>query len=131
MEERLITAVANHPELYDTTCFFYRDRNKKDLAWRKICEATGQPEDICRRKWKSLRDMYCKEKRTEKEKRSGSAAGSGRKWKFSAVMRFLDPFLTPRETSCNMVGTVENSEDQGQPEEAAGESRSEGMFAMN
>ncbi|KAL4007399.1 hypothetical protein ACER0C_001251 [Sarotherodon galilaeus] len=39
MEERLINAVANHPELYNTSCFLYRDRNKKDRAWRKICEA--------------------------------------------------------------------------------------------
>ncbi|KAL4008760.1 hypothetical protein ACER0C_002612 [Sarotherodon galilaeus] len=99
MEEKLISAVANHPALYDASCYFYRDRNKKDLAWRHISEEIGQPEDICRRKWKSLRDTYSKEKRTEKEKRSGSAAGSGRRWKFFAVMEFLDPFLTPRETS--------------------------------
>ncbi|XP_026013437.1 uncharacterized protein LOC113015610 [Astatotilapia calliptera] len=127
MEEKLISAVANHPELYDASSYFYRDRNKKDLAWRHISEEIGQPEDICRRKWKSLRDTYNKEKRSEKEKRSGSAAGSGRRWKFFAVMGFLDPFLTPRETSGNMVRTVENfsPEDQGQPEEAAGECQSE------
>ncbi|XP_039467125.1 transcription factor Adf-1-like [Oreochromis aureus] len=107
MEERLINAVANHPELYDASSFLYQDRNKKDLAWRKICEEIRQPEDICRRKWKSLRDTYIKEKRMEKEKRSGSAAGSGRRWKFFAVMGFLDPFLTP-QTSGNMVGTVKN-----------------------
>ncbi|XP_025762382.1 uncharacterized protein LOC112846673 [Oreochromis niloticus] len=126
MEERLINAVANHPELYDASSFLYQDRNKKDLAWRKICEEIRQPEDICRRKWKSLRDTYIKEKRMEKEKRSGSAAGSGRRWKFFAVMGFLDPFLTP-QTSGNMVGTVKNippPEDQGQPKEAA-ESQSE------
>ncbi|KAL4005114.1 hypothetical protein ACER0C_004827 [Sarotherodon galilaeus] len=125
MEERLINAVANHPALYDTSCSFYRDRNKKDLPCNKICEEIGQPG--LRRKWKSLRDTYSKEKRTGKEKRSGSAAGLGRRWKFCAVMGFLDPFLTPRETSGNMVGTVENipPEDQGQPEEAAGESQSE------
>ncbi|CAI5671221.1 unnamed protein product [Oreochromis niloticus] len=129
MEERLINAVANHPELYDTSCFLYRDRNIKDRAWRKKREEIGQPEDICRRKWKNLRDTYNKEKRMEKEKRSGSAAGSGRRWKFFAVMGFLDPFLTPQETNSNMVGTVENippPEDQGQPEEAAGECQSEG-----
>ncbi|CAI5685706.1 unnamed protein product [Oreochromis niloticus] len=133
MEEKLISAVANHPELYDASCYFYRDRNKKELAWRHISEEIGQPEDICRKKWKSLRDTYNKEKRTEKEKRSGSAAGSGRRWKFFAVMGFLDPFLTPRETSGNMVQAVENfaPEDQGQPGEAAGEFQSEGMFTMN
>ncbi|XP_026044670.1 transcription factor Adf-1-like [Astatotilapia calliptera] len=129
MEEKLISAVANYPELYDASYYFYQDRNKKDLAWRHISEEIGQPEDICRRKWKSLRDTYNKEKRTEKEKRSGSAAGSGRRWKFFAVIGFLDPFLTPRETSGNMVRTVGNfsPEDQGQPKEAAGECQSEGV----
>ncbi|XP_065326341.1 protein NLRC3-like [Pelmatolapia mariae] len=43
MEEKLITAVANHPELYDASCYFYRDRNKKDLAWRHRSEEIGQP----------------------------------------------------------------------------------------
>ncbi|KAL4008428.1 hypothetical protein ACER0C_002280 [Sarotherodon galilaeus] len=44
MEGRLINAVANNPELYDTSCFVYRDRNIKDRAWRKICEEIGQPD---------------------------------------------------------------------------------------
>ncbi|CAI5670480.1 unnamed protein product [Oreochromis niloticus] len=43
MEEKLITAVANHPELYDASCYFYRDRNKKDRAWRHRSEEIGQP----------------------------------------------------------------------------------------
>ncbi|KAL4000692.1 reticulon-3 [Sarotherodon galilaeus] len=103
MEERLI----NQLGLYDASSFPYRDRNKKDLAWRNISEEIGQPEDICRRKWKSLRDTYHKKKRTEKEKRSGSAAGLGRR----------GPWWGPWRTS--------PPEDQGQPEEAAGESQSE------
>uniref|UniRef100_A0AAZ1Y5P1 MADF domain-containing protein n=1 Tax=Oreochromis aureus TaxID=47969 RepID=A0AAZ1Y5P1_OREAU len=43
MEEKLISAVANHPELNDAGCYFYRDRNKKNLAWRHISEEIGQP----------------------------------------------------------------------------------------
>uniref|UniRef100_A0AAZ1XST0 MADF domain-containing protein n=1 Tax=Oreochromis aureus TaxID=47969 RepID=A0AAZ1XST0_OREAU len=70
--EKLISSVANRPELYDASCYFYRDRNKKDLAWRHISEEIGQPEDICRKKWESLRDTYNKEKRTWKEKRTFS-----------------------------------------------------------
>ncbi|XP_063350738.1 uncharacterized protein LOC134642717 [Pelmatolapia mariae] len=43
MEEKLISAVANHPELYDASCYFYQDRNKKDRALRHISEEIGQP----------------------------------------------------------------------------------------
>ncbi|TNN55732.1 hypothetical protein EYF80_034032 [Liparis tanakae] len=57
-------------------------------------------EEICRRKW---RDTYQREKKRESsEKRSGSAAQSTKKWKYSAVLSFLDPCITLRETSGNM-----------------------------
>ncbi|XP_073720310.1 uncharacterized protein [Misgurnus anguillicaudatus] len=104
MEERLILSVSGHLGIYDTTSYFYRDRIKKDLAWKSVSEEIGQPEDICRKKWKSLRDTYLKERKKEMEKRSGSAAGSGKKWKYSQILGFLEPFVTPRETSSNMGG---------------------------
>ncbi len=33
MEDRLIVVVCGYPELCDTTSYFYKNRNKKDLAW--------------------------------------------------------------------------------------------------
>ncbi|XP_051977935.1 uncharacterized protein LOC127639764 [Xyrauchen texanus] len=131
MEEKLILAVSSHPELYDSTSYFNRDRNKKDLAWKRVSEEIGQPEDFCRKKWKSLRDTYLKEKRKEMDKRSGSAAGSGKRWKYSQILGFLDPFVTPRETSGNMEGVEariredNHLEDQGQPGETAWETETE------
>ena len=74
--------------------------------------------DVCRRKWKSLRDRYMKEKRSEKEaKKSGSAAGTSKKWKFFVVLSFLDPFVTPRETTSNLPRVAEDEiEDDGAAE---------------
>ena len=64
--------------------------------------------DVCRKRWKGLRDVYWREKRREKEGgRSGSAASQQRKWRFTAVMSFLDPFIAPRDTSSNMSREVE------------------------
>ena len=54
----------------------------------------------CRRKWKSLRDTYIRERR--KVPKSGSAAGTAKRWKYLGVLSFLDPFITPRPTSGNM-----------------------------
>ncbi|XP_077073440.1 transcription factor Adf-1-like [Siphateles boraxobius] len=107
MEEKLILAVSGQPELFDSSSYFYRDRNKKDLAWKKISEEIVQPDDVCRKKWKSLRDTYLKEKRKEMEKRSGSAAGSGKRWKFSQILGFLDE---KRQDN--------HLEDQGHPEQS-------------
>ncbi len=42
MEDKLIVVVCGYPELYDTTSHFYKNRNKKDLAWKKVSEEDGQ-----------------------------------------------------------------------------------------
>ncbi|CAL8348735.1 unnamed protein product [Boreogadus saida] len=134
MEDALIVAVCGQSVLYDTTLVSYRDRIKKEQAWVVVGEETGIPVDVCRRKWKSLRDRYLREKRREKEegKRSGSAARTGKKWKFFAVLSFLDPFVTPRETSSNLPRCAE-MEDDGAAETSgvgeAGEERDEAAAA--
>ncbi|XP_059894294.1 uncharacterized protein LOC132447509 [Gadus macrocephalus] len=101
MDDALIVAVCGQSVLYDNTLVFYRDRIKKQQAWVVVGEETGIPVDVCRRKWKSLRDRYIREKRKEEGKKIGSAARTVKKWKFSAVLSFLDPFVTPKETSSN------------------------------
>uniref|UniRef100_A0A8C5GSV8 Transcription factor Adf-1 n=1 Tax=Gouania willdenowi TaxID=441366 RepID=A0A8C5GSV8_GOUWI len=122
MDDKLIVAVCDHPELFNTASYWYRDRTKKDLAWRTIGEAVGLAADLCRKRWKGLRDTYLKEKRKCQEKRSGSAAGPSKRWKYSAVMSFLDPFISPRDTSSNMVQGVEEDRaaEYGHPSETGG-----------
>ncbi|CAL8398007.1 unnamed protein product [Boreogadus saida] len=111
MEDRnLIVAVCSRPVLYNTTMVSYRDRNKKERAWVDVAEDTGFPVDVCRRKWKSLRDRCMRHKKSEQEgKKSGSAAGTVTRWKFAGVLSFLDPFVTPRETSSNLPRGAEET----------------------
>ncbi len=88
-------------------------------------------EEVCRKKWKCLRDTYIKERRKDTEKRSGSAAGSGKKWKYSAVLSFLDPFVSPRETSGNMErGDEENQASRVRPPRGPGRDRSSSSRAV-
>ena len=42
------TVVSGYPELYDTTCLLYRDRNKKEQAWVKDAEETGLLGKFCK-----------------------------------------------------------------------------------
>ncbi len=42
MEDKLIVVICGYPELYDTTSYFYKNRNKNDLAWKKVSEEVGQ-----------------------------------------------------------------------------------------
>uniref|UniRef100_A0A8C2ZMT2 MADF domain-containing protein n=1 Tax=Cyclopterus lumpus TaxID=8103 RepID=A0A8C2ZMT2_CYCLU len=90
IEDTLILAVCGHPELFNTTF-----------------DEVGIPVEVCRKRWKGLRDSYLKEKRRSTDKKSGSGAGTYKKWKYSAVLSFLDPFITPRDTSGNMGRGVE------------------------
>ncbi|CAL8300676.1 unnamed protein product [Arctogadus glacialis] len=116
-DQNLIVAVRSRPVLYDTTMVSYRDRNKKERAWVDVAEDTGFPVDVCCRRWKSLRDRYMR------EKKSGSAAGTVKRWKFAGVLSFLDPFVTPRETSSNLPRGAEEVEEDGAPETSQQRSR--------
>ena len=75
--------------------------------------------------------MSTREKR--KLPKSGSAAGTGRKWRYLGVLSFLDPFIAPRATSGNMEQGVEEDwtpqsrEVEEEEEEAAGSSQ-RGLF---
>ncbi|KAK5613477.1 hypothetical protein CRENBAI_021263 [Crenichthys baileyi] len=131
MEDTLIVAVCAHPIIYDTSSYHYRDRNRKDLTWRRISEEVGISEEMCRKRWKILRDTYAKECKKEKDKKkSGAAAGTAQKWKYLAGLSFLEPFITPRETTSNMQRGFEKVQAAGynhpeEPEEAAAAGLSE------
>ena len=64
--------------------------------------------EVCKKKWKTLRDTFKKEKNRKKERsRSGAGLGSGRPWRYATVMSFLAPFLEFRETSNNFPRKTE------------------------
>ncbi|KAF4100125.1 transcription factor Adf-1-like [Onychostoma macrolepis] len=103
MEEKLIITVANQPVLYDQSLYMYLDAYRRDQAWKEVAEAVGESEEICRTRWKSLRDRFRKERNKEREmRRSGAGSSATQPWRFMAVMGFLTPFLTNRETSSNI-----------------------------
>ncbi|MED6242289.1 hypothetical protein ATANTOWER_002463 [Ataeniobius toweri] len=73
-------------------------------------------EDVCCKKCKGLQDTYLRERRKELEsRRSGGAAGAVNKWRFSAVLSFLDPFVTARPTTSNTDRVEETTEDLTAP----------------
>ncbi|CAL8292311.1 unnamed protein product [Arctogadus glacialis] len=87
MEEKIIIAVSAFPVIFNTTLAIYKDPTVKAKAWLKVSEEVGLT--------------------AQAGKRSGSAAGPLKNWMYSAILSFLGPFVTPRETSSNMVLGVE------------------------
>ncbi len=41
-EDKIIAVCGGYLELYDTSLYFYKNGNKKDLAWKKVSEGVGQ-----------------------------------------------------------------------------------------
>ncbi|CAL9702723.1 unnamed protein product [Knipowitschia caucasica] len=103
MEETFILSVSDFPELYDISSKEYRDLNKKAAAWALVCARINMPGEEAKKRWKNLRDTYMRIRKTMKEKKSVSAAGGQKSWKYFQIMSFLEPYIKERVTSGNMT----------------------------
>uniref|UniRef100_A0A674N5P2 MADF domain-containing protein n=1 Tax=Takifugu rubripes TaxID=31033 RepID=A0A674N5P2_TAKRU len=113
MDEKLISAVFNYPELYNVTIPDYRCTDSRASAWRNISIALGLPSDECKRKWKNMRDRYLKEVRMEiKSKKQGEIVPS--KWKYRQLMDFIAPFAGTRSCVADICG----NDDHDNPDES-------------
>ncbi|CAG5867436.1 uncharacterized protein ACNS7B_014382 [Menidia menidia] len=103
MDDKLILAVLNYPELFNVTLPNYRCTESRANAWRSISVSLGLPSEECKRKWKNLRDRYLKEVRMEiKSKRQGDIIQS--KWKYRQLMNFIAPFTGSRGSVADICG---------------------------
>ncbi|KAG5277210.1 hypothetical protein AALO_G00114950 [Alosa alosa] len=113
LEERLISAVSDYPELYNSTLNSYKDTDRKAKAWRAVSLQVEMPEEDCRRKWKSLRDMFIKDKRSEQRRRA--SGGTHRSWKYSWQMAFLTPFIQSKTSQANAA--IDDPDDERDDED--------------
>ncbi|KAL1254178.1 hypothetical protein QQF64_016407 [Cirrhinus molitorella] len=120
MEERLIAAVSDYPELYNSTINSYKDAAGKAKAWRAVSLQVEIPEEDCRRRWKSLRDMFIKDKRAEQRRRASGT--SHRSWKYSWQMSFLTPFIQSRSLAADEPEEDRDEEDKEEERTADGNS---------
>ncbi|XP_026097048.1 uncharacterized protein LOC113068529 isoform X2 [Carassius auratus] len=120
MEERLIAAVSDYPELYNSTINSYKDVARKAKAWRAVSLQVEIPEEDCRRRWKSLRDMFIKDKRAEQRRRASGT--SHRSWKYSWQMSFLTPFIQSRSLASDEPEEDRDEEDKEDESPADGNS---------
>ncbi|XP_078495448.1 transcription factor Adf-1-like [Ciona intestinalis] len=90
--EILIEMVRDSPNLYDSKDKYYKDQIKIDSMWTKISSSTGQPVEICTKRWKSLRDRFSKERKNiENMKKSGAALTTVSVWEhYESLTIILD-----------------------------------------
>ncbi|KAM3599998.1 uncharacterized protein V6R79_015573 [Siganus canaliculatus] len=113
MDDKLILAVFNYPELYNVTLPNYRCTESRANAWRNISIVLGIPSEDCKRKWKNMRDRYLKEVRMEiKSKKQGEFVSS--RWKYRQLMNFIAPFTGSRSGVADLCGN--NDDDHDNPD---------------
>ncbi|XP_010748713.3 uncharacterized protein LOC104934689 [Larimichthys crocea] len=122
MDEKLILAVFNYPELYNVTMPNYRCTESRANAWRSISILLGLPSEECKRKWKNMRDRYLKEVRMEiKSKKQGEIVQS--RWKYRQIMNFIAPFTGSRSGVADICGN--NDDDNDNPDNESGSAEGE------
>ncbi len=83
----------------------------------QLCVLCLCAEEDCRRRWKSLRDMFIKDKRAEQRRRASGT--SHRSWKYSWQMSFLTPFIQSRSVATDEPEEDRDEEDKEEERTAA------------
>ncbi|XP_036317374.1 transcription factor Adf-1-like, partial [Rhagoletis pomonella] len=107
-EENLINAIEKHRCIWDKSLLCYRDKNKKDMAWRDVSAVVGESEADCRKRWKSLRDRFTIELKLQHQP-SGSATSFRKNWAYFDTLSFLKGTVAPRNTTTNITTEIEDS----------------------
>ncbi|XP_061622062.1 transcription factor Adf-1-like [Phyllopteryx taeniolatus] len=94
MEDALIRAVSLSPEIWDTRQNAYRDVTKKAQRWTEISTTLHIPVEDLKKRWKSLRDRYIRERRALQEKKR--SADKKKSWKFYPILTFLENTVSER-----------------------------------
>lgn len=96
LEEKVIEEVRRYNNLYNTSLKDYKDFTMTNNSWKEIAKTLRVEEQICRTKWKKLRDRYVRLRRKIKGK-SGDAA-SGIQTQILTTLSWLSGFIKHKET---------------------------------
>ncbi|XP_037509936.2 uncharacterized protein LOC119386721 isoform X1 [Rhipicephalus sanguineus] len=105
--ELLISLVHGQPVLWDQRLAAYKNLDARTAAWVAVAIGlglAGTQGDVnaISKRWRNLRDTFCKKLR-EAKKKSGAPAGEPvSSWKYFTLMMFLRDIVEPRVTTSNM-----------------------------
>ncbi|XP_035614724.1 uncharacterized protein LOC118372817 isoform X2 [Oncorhynchus keta] len=89
--ERIISAVSDYPELYNSTLTSYRDPIKKSDAWKAVGKQLGLKEEDARKKWRNLRDVFTRKVKADRIR--GATGKALKKWRYNGSV--VDTKMSP------------------------------------
>ncbi|XP_051981468.1 uncharacterized protein LOC127642995 [Xyrauchen texanus] len=129
--EKLIQTVYAYPVLYNVSFHDYRSSERRAKAWRDVAASVGLPVVECKRRWKTIRDRYIRERRLCKLKKEEG----GRRlhhWPHRETLSFLDAHIRKRKRHSesealedleDVGGSGQESPDESLDESSAGDSK--------
>ncbi|XP_076451286.1 uncharacterized protein LOC143287223 [Babylonia areolata] len=118
-EQHLIAAVAAHRSLYDPTHNKYKDVELRNALWQQIAEDLKTEVEVCKAKWRTLRDGFTRALRQQREARTVFPSKVKKPWRYQMEMEFLIPFIYSRESRINNPDLGTEEEDQDLPAKAS------------
>ncbi|XP_073697434.1 uncharacterized protein [Garra rufa] len=94
--EKLIQTVYAYPVLYNVSLHDYRSSERRVKAWREVAASVGLSVVECKRRWKTIRDRYIRERRLCKLRKEEG----GRRlhyWPHRESLAFLDAHIRKRK----------------------------------
>ncbi len=65
-DEAFMDIIREYPTIYDRASKDFKDKNKKSNCWKAVAERLGEPVDIVKRRYESIRTQFSKYLRTVK-----------------------------------------------------------------
>ncbi|XP_056312784.1 uncharacterized protein si:zfos-128g4.1 [Danio aesculapii] len=109
--EKLIQTVYAFPVLYNVSLHDYRSTERRVKAWREVAASVGLPVVECKRRWKTIRDRYIRERRLCKLKKDLG----GRRlhyWPHRESLAFLDAHIRKRRRPSGAQGAQGPEEEE-------------------
>ncbi|XP_052889399.1 uncharacterized protein LOC128297747 [Anopheles moucheti] len=111
-EDQLIAKVRANEVLYNVKNVNYRRKNDKERLWQQIAYELDSSVEVCKRRWKSLRDKFIKLSRVEQSARGTSDEEQPKKWQYFDSLTFLQGYNKASLSTNNFLDNVYLSEER-------------------
>uniref|UniRef100_W8CB88 Transcription factor Adf-1 n=1 Tax=Ceratitis capitata TaxID=7213 RepID=W8CB88_CERCA len=109
LEERLIKEIQQNECLWNKYNPDYKNKRKKDICWTSVSNNVGETVEVCRKRWKSLRDRFIIE--LSARTRACGNGNSKKDWLFFEQLFFLTTSMTPKGSqSAPLLNTMQQSQ---------------------